>query len=893
MGDLRGGGRRHGLVPLVAAFVLLTAAAQARAQQASEDVFTAGELYLLDVHSSGFVLAESLPVYSQPQGYFVDLELFLEAVEFPISRSGPLWSGWFLDESRAFSWLMPTGAVQIGAREPETLIEDRWFESDEGVFVATEQLRQWFGVALRVDPRQQLLHVESEEPLPFEQWQDRRLAKYRHRAGRGLDDAVEVPDQYNWITAPLVNVATQHTTTETDDRHTRTLSTSLVAGMDLLKHSVVFSGSFAHIDGDTDAPSQSTRRLTVERMSETSSRPVFANVHQYAFGDIYQGSPNLVTSSGSGRGFTVNRYSDSRAGNLSTVSITAVAPPGWEVELYRNGTLLDFTTVGPDGRYFFADQEIQFGENVFVARLYGPQGQTREDRQTFFGGGIELTPGDYDFSVSHIDFDTYLLDGERDPDEAVPAQFATDFRYAFALSNDVEVGGAFTQAGVRSRELDDDYTDRDYLSAFGRARLGPGVLVGEAVSQFGAGGALSLEYLTGFSGHTISFTQRLYDDFESPSTLQRDALDGMSDVSAFGSIGQRKGIGYRAGIRHRRLAAGGSDYRLFNRIGTRVGPLSMSNEIEHAINPGEDTTLGSFRVAGRFRGVSIRSQLDYDIGGGDFMRQVSTTLNWDITQRLNNNLTISRHLTDDAQTYLTNLLSVRVGEVNLTFGASTDLDRHWSFAAGVNVGFGYDSRRRSLISDYRGLAHTGRATLNLFVDRNNNGLRDPEEPPVAWAKYRDQAMPDATPGSMTLTALPSEALIQIDTARFEFDDPFLMPRRAGYEVRTHAGSDIELDIPVVVTGDVEGTVYTSDGAPARGVVLSLLDGDGREIAATRSQFDGYYAFTSVPGGDYSIALASDDGAMTELQAVTLDADRGYVVADDIRLRPVTVRETSQ
>jgi hypothetical protein len=881
-------GQRREWVSLAAAFLALAIARTG----ASQTLADTAELYLLDVHSDGFVLAESLPVYAASDDYFVDLALFLETIEFPIARSGPMWSGWFHEEARSFRWLMPTDVVEIAGREPETLSNEAWFEAEDGVYVAARLIERWFGVELRVDTRQQLLFVDSDEPLPFENWQDRRLAKYRFRAGQRFEPEVYVPDQYNWVTPPLVNVATQITSSENDGRRTTSYATSLVTGMDLLKHSVVFSGSFARIDGESPVESESIRRLTVERSAATPDRPIFANVHHYTFGDIYQSNPNLVTSAGLGRGFTINRYSDSRTGNLNTVTITETAPPGWEVELYRNGTLIDFATVGPDGRYFFPDREIQFGENVFVAKLYGPQGQTREDSQTFWGGGFELTPGDYDFSVSHIDFDTFLLDGKRDESEVVPARSATDVRYTYAVSGDAEVGGAFTQAAVSSRARDGSYTSYDYLTAFGRARLGHGVLVGELVSQLGAGEAVSLEYLTGFSEHTISFSQRFFSDYESPTTVQRDALDSLSEISAFGSVGQRQRIGYRAGLRMRRLAAGGSDYRLFNRIGARVGPVSLSNEIEHMITLADNATLGQFRVAGRFRGISVRGQLNYALGRGDFMRQISSSLNWDITRRLNNNLTISRHLTDDAETYLTNMLSVRVGEVNLTFGASTDLDRHWSFAAGVNVGFGYDTRRRSLISDYRGLAQTGRATMNLFVDRNNNGVRDFDEPPVAWASYREQQMPAATPGSITLTGLPSETPIQIDTDQFKFDDPFLMPRRDSYEVRTHIGSDIELEVPIIMTGDIEGTLYAHDGRPARGVVLSLIDRDGREIDVTRSQFDGYYSFTSIPGGYYEIAIATGD-ALEVLASVTLDAERGYAVVDDVRLGVAPLTETLQ
>jgi hypothetical protein len=142
------------------------------------------------------------------------------------------------------------------------------------------------------------------------------------------------------------------------------------------------------------------------------------------------------------------------------------------------------------------------------------------------------------------------------------------------------------------------------------------------------------------------------------------------------------------------------------------------------------------------------------------------------------------------------------------------------------------------------------------------------------------------PGSVTLTAIPGESAVQIDTSRFEFDDPFLVPRLNGYELRTHAGGDIEIDIPVVLTGDVEGMLLDGPGRPARGIELLLLDADGKERGATRSEFDGYYSFTGIPGGSYRIAHRSEDGALRILQTVMLDAEQGFVSAPDIDLAAV-------
>jgi len=49
-------------------------------------------------------------------------------------------------------------------------------------------------------------------------------------------------------------------------------------------------------------------------------------------------------------------------------------PPGWEVELYRNGRLVDYTGAGLDGRYQL-ETPLVYGSNPLELRAYGPSGQ--------------------------------------------------------------------------------------------------------------------------------------------------------------------------------------------------------------------------------------------------------------------------------------------------------------------------------------------------------------------------------------------------------------------------------------------------------------------------------------------------------------------------------------
>ena len=596
------------------------------------------ELYLLDFHADGYLLAESVPAYESGDTFLIDFVLFLEAVEFPIEKQGQLWSGWFHAEDRHFVWRMDLGVIQLADSHGERVEEHEWIDDYDGTYVSIESLERWFNLALDVDPRLQILHIDSSEPLPFQLWRDRMLAKYRYRPGGRRDADVIVPDQYHWATLPLVDLSTQLLTQNQGAARSSSGTATLAMGMDLLKHSAVYTGGFSRNEGGAN---RSTTRLTIERASATPDTPLFAGVHNYIFGDIYQASPNLVSASNTGRGFSIDRYPAGRSGNLGKATIAGDAPPGWEVELYRNGSLLEFATVGVDGRYFFPDQEVPFGENVFVAKLYGPQGQTREDRQTFWGGGTDLARDDYDFSISHIDFDRYFLDGTPDNVRGLAASYATDFRYARALTDDLQLGTAFTRAGLGSRERDGTFTDEDYLSLFGSAKFGPGVLLGEAVHQFDHGAALSLEYLTGFRGNKISIAHRAFNDYVSPATIRGEDLDALNEIAMFGSFGSDKQNAYTFRVRHRSRAEGPSDLRLFNQLSLSLGRLNLTNDLDHLVTSGSNTTTGRLRLASRVKGVSVRGQLNYRLTGKQPLKQVSVSTNWNMSARLNNNLTLA------------------------------------------------------------------------------------------------------------------------------------------------------------------------------------------------------------------------------------------------------------
>ena len=53
------------------------------------------------------------------------------------------------------------------------------------------------------------------------------------------------------------------------------------------------------------------------------------------------------------------------------------------------------------------------------------------------------------------------------------------------------------------------------------------------------------------------------------------------------------------------------------------------------------------------------------------------------------------------------------------------------------------------------------------------------------------------------------------------------------------------------------------------------------MARTRSEFDGFYSFIGVPGGDYEVRVSANGGQDELVQSLTLDPEDGFVVLERI------------
>jgi len=881
-------GRRVGLLRLVICLVISITPVFSLAQNPNtHPILLDDELYLMDIRTADRMLADSVLTYKSDEDYLVNFRLFLDAVEFPIEQQGRAWSGWFRNKESAFYWSLGSGELLLAGDAAREATAAEWSESNGETYVSLRLLETWFDLTLIPKLRQQRIVLFSDDPLPFQVREKRLASKNRFAATQASRVDVHVPDQYQWVTLPLFDLSAYSLIQGRTGSLTSAQTGSMTVGMDLLKHSVVYAGAVAY---STDLGSDTSQRLTIERGAPTREASLFLGVTRYAFGDILSTNSDLVSSNGTGLGFRIERSKPAGSGTRDTATISGNALPGWETELYRNGVLITFGSVDTDGRYIFPDQEVVYGENLFVVKLYGPQGRIEEHQHTYWGGGIELDQGDYDFSASYTEFGERFIDGRGDDPLTLTADRSVEFRYGYGLTRNLQLGAGFSNARIRSRNDAMPFVDQQYGSLYGRMNLGAGLLLAEAVQQKDRGSAWSLRYLTNRKGHHLSITHKSIGDFESPYTLNAVQFDSLNQVTLAGPVDWAGMNSYVLRVTRQDRADGLRDMRVFSRLGMRLGQTNFSNDLEYyRDSEGATSYLGLLRVSGRLSRFGVRGQLSYDPGNSKPFNQVAGNIRWNMNRRWHNSLTISRDLKNDRTFNVDNILSANINDttVSLTFNVASN--KFWAVGLGVNVHFSFDQQSGQLITNNRNLANSGRATMNLFIDDNNNGVRDPGELPVEWAAYKNEETAEDAPGKVSLVSVPSRNAYQIETRFLKFDDPFLVPRHSVYELYTHAGSDINVDIAVVVTGVVEGYVYTGagkDAKGARGVEVSLYKTNGERVATTLTEFDGYYSFDNIAVGQYEISIDGLPGEPAiHVQRFSLNSEEGYKLLDNAYVAP--------
>jgi hypothetical protein len=802
------------------------------------------EVFLFALRLDQAALSPAFPGFPVKDGFILPLgelcRLLDLAVQVDPNRGFA--EGFLIEEKRRFRLDVLGGAVEIqGVRSPvdRSLIE---LHADD-IYVDSRLLAAWLPISLEVVKRIATITVTPKEPLPLQLRWKRERDSGRARPEAGARTFPRIQDPYRAFEIPFVDETlriTARSRTE-QERKVHAQSTTFATG-DLLGLS---SNLYAILDSQGGL---SEFRMAMGRRDPNAGLLGPLRATEFAFGEVLNPGLNLLSQPYAGTGALLTNFPLQRENAFDRHNFQGSLAPGWQVELYRNQALLAFQPSRPDGRYEFLNVPLYYGWNDFRLVFYGPQGQRREEVVRFDVSENQTPEGAFQYRVVGDDPRNTGPRGQLEGRYGISKQVAANLTVAR-----VQFDGRFhtyTGAGLQGfwKPLSASFTAASDALGGTVEELGLRTRIGTLSLS-----AKRAQLQGGFSSEVF---RPVYGLVRSRSSVEASALLPSLERSLFT---------LDFGGAQDQLADGGRVERLYNRVSTSFRGYFFSNEVNRTEGRGGAmpflaTTTGDLLASKFFRTFSLRGQANYQAKAGAKLNAFSLGAETPLLQPFLLRAGLTRTLASGETLF-------QVG-ANKTQGAfSLGLDLSYStrnrFMADLTlrVGLGREPRYGRIHAQAQGLANQGAVSARAFLDSNGNGKRDPEEKDAEGIGFllNGASHPRATDahGVAFLSNLSGDLDANISVASSSLEDPLMRPGFAGIRLTPRPGHVALVDFPLVLFGEVTGTVFLKkEGGSGElpGLGLELLAADGKVIQKVRTAYDGFYSLPGIPPGVYRLRV---------------------------------------
>lgn len=863
---------------LLALCAVLPAAAQPAPQVGVLD-----DWLLLELRLEGQPLAPALEVFQTdaaillPLGELArQLELIVE-VDPDAGRAG----GFVRGDQRPFRVDLEARTLRCNGQVTRLDAHELRVDGPE-VYLEVRRLGQCLELDLQVDTGALTLNVRALEPLPM---QERRARESQAAALKGMnpDDlaAVErVEPHHRLLGLHFSDTAVEARWWETPESTGSDLRYSSLLTGDLLGLEAVIYGS-----GSTGAGSQGVFRATLGRTDPDARLLGPLRARSVAAGSVpVAGIANVSRASPAGWGGLLHNRRLTQVAGFDRFSLQGDLPQGWDVELYFNGTLIGYQRADAEGRYSFDDLSLIYGANEFRLVFHGPQGQVREEIRRFLLDDVLARPGELLYQLAAHEDD---LGRQR-----ALAQFDLGLSRHFSLTagwTHLPLLGApqtYTFGGLRAAlgpmfwNLDLVHSEQGRLYEIGtRLRLGA-VAVGlrhARAEQFVS------DYYPAYTDPLVQRNQLRLD-----GTLRMAWLPPLSMALDLQQDQRESGL---------------RDYIASHRIGSHIRGTSLSHQLRWSEIEGVRAVDGALQVGRRMLGVGLRGQVNYQVDPPDQVTAVSLYADRYVARGYLAYGAVSRGFLERQTRYTVGLNKI-IGHYayGLTAGYATQDELILGLQFFVSTG--RDPARGEWRFDAQPGADTGAVSARAYLDANANGLQDAGEPLLPGIGFlvdgaRRPMRTDAT-GPTFLPQLPVHRHVRIELDPQTLEDPQWRAGQSALSTFLHPGHVESLAFPVVMTSEIDGTVFGAERGRRRGVggvELELYDRQGRLWGRTMTAADGFYVMPGVPAGEYLLVsprhiqqqLRRDTG----LRLLRIPANGDFVSGIDFDLTRVPPLATTQ
>ena len=829
---------------------------------------------------------EPLFIYQSPERTLIPIGSVSSVLDIAIEADVDelFISGWRLNEANTIEIELESKTYYIGGQRQEWDPDSQYADDGFDIYLDLRTAQKLLGLKFSIDVAQLQLRVKEDASIPL-------IAKIERERRREKIEKTSIernpknylPNTYQWASMPQFDFSAG--TDFENNRGQRDARYNLVlqGRADLAKHSL--QTSYIDNDGEEDL------RLTFSRASEGPDKTIALGIDRYEVGDVFGLSDPLLYSSVQGRGIHLSRGGRAVLDQGDTITLQGDAPPNWEVELYRNGSLIEFDETSSDGRYEFNEVPVFIGENIFEVRLYGPQGQFREVREVVSAGGAMLQTGEWEYDAWALRRNKRLIDSSINNSEPESNFLLAEARYGFNRFLSARFGASKMTPNSSTEER-----KHFFASLYGS--------VSDALAQLyfagdeQGGQALQANIQTRFLRTNINADLSLFDELISDRNTNGNLESEYGvrlDRSNF--LGLSSAVRTDLDLRRRTLKTGDSNLTSALRLSTGWAGYQFANSLNYTRTAGSSSgerTDGQFSATRKWHGWRYKGSIDYDVAPIGRLSGISLGASHKFGSKLNYTGSITQRFSGKDTFSSDNTLTWAFERFSVS-GSTGFNDRGFQYVGlTLTSSLGYDEHNQHHYFSNDSTVSSASLSARVFIDENNNASYDAGEETVPNVRFKGKSkwrqLKTDENGVVLLSGLESLSMEKLEIDEKSIEDPFLKVSKGPIHIYTHSGRTVHVDMPLAMTFELEGrALYDNVGEekPLSRAHVLLLDMVGEVVDVARVEYDGVYLFTGLVPGDYCIKVRASDldsyglAISGDPMCFVANGDDGVVFADDL------------
>lgn len=787
------------------------------------------------------------------QQIYMSLRDAISVLDFPITYDAETqnFSGWSVRENNVFELDKAAGVVRSNGTEYR--IGSNVLVKDDDLYFPAGSYESWFNLQLAPDIGVQALRLDANPPLPIMERIARRQFKGRNNS-RSVATLPRTEDGYGLLSVPQVDVNTR-TSYRNPANSESTRSHNL---------NIRTSGEFAYGTLNTSVSADDTNQVTNARVTymQESAHPELLGgleARRFEIGDVQPTRLPITGSAPPETGVRITNIDPLVRQSSPSTQISGYIFPGWDVELYRENSLLSFSETDEDGYYSFDNVRLFSSRNFFRVVAYGPQGEVREENVNVpYDSTREAEDGNiYDVTVSFQNRQFYNKFDSTDPDKDTP-HFVGFFETPLTASTALRLGARYREEKGESKA----YASAGLSTAVGGALLNASVATdedAELASEF----VLTRQFGPHNARADLELATDGYDPGQSGNPVQtllnRYTVEGPIPFN----IGDRPR--YSASLNYAEKSNGSDNYGgnfNFNTTYKRLGfNQSLIYTDGNQFDNGALVNTGT-SVTGTVGKNTYRARSNYQLKPDNELDSLFASWRRRISPELESQLEVGQFLETDI-TRLSGQLNWR--PKHATISPRFSYDSEGNAEGTINTRFGLTRVPESgdIIMSRDFVTGTGSINAFVFLDKNGNKVFDGGDEPIENARVltpqNGGGADTSESGVAFISQLRPNIITDVYIEQASLDDPYWIAAAEGVSVMPRTGTNVRVEIPIHVSGEIDGTVYAKkpDGSSAalRNVFLRLHSEDGKIEQKTKTGPDGFYLFSLVPPGRYALSIS--------------------------------------